>query len=500
MGKSKKYYRELFDNSEWSFEMLEEADKLCKMIVDRDLDINIYTNQYEIVTSEQLLDAMSLIGLPISYPHWSFGKNFSMQQTSYKRGQMGLSYEMIINSNPCISYNMEDNTTCLMLLVIAHAGMGHNHFFKNNYMFKEWTNADSIIDYMKFARDYILKCEESHGPEDVEEVLDMCHSLQDYGVDKFKKPTSLNPEEEKRRYLDNLEYERETYNPLFDNIPNKRGKFRPKNKLPKKPEENILYFLEKNANIPTWKKEIIRICRKVSQYFYPQAQTKVINEGFATFTHYYIVNTLYDEGYLSEGFMLEFIKHHTSVIAQQPYNSKYYSGLNPYTLGFNIFMDVKRICEDPTDEDKKYSPDLIGKDWKTVILDIVKNYRDDSFIHQFLSPKVIRDMKLFAIYDDFKDRDLQISGIHDELGYIKVREVLSKQYTRGRYIPNIQITDYNKRNDGALTLTHFKYDDIELDFLGTEEVMYNLYKLWDRPVYLISEDKDGKVDEIVSFD
>ena len=120
-SKSKDFYKKLFSKSEWDFDTLRYADELCEWVAFEDLGQNIYTNQYEVVTSEQLIDAMSLIGLPISYPHWSFGKNFMSQQTSYKRGRSGLSYEMIINSDPCISYNMEDNTTCFMLLVIAHA-------------------------------------------------------------------------------------------------------------------------------------------------------------------------------------------------------------------------------------------------------------------------------------------------------------------------------------------------------------------------------------------
>ena len=502
--KSKEYYKNLFDKSEWTFETLEAADELCEHFAKKYLDIDIYTNQYEVVSSEQLLDAMSLIGLPISYPHWSFGKNFSMQQSAYKRGQMGLSYEMIINSNPCISYNMEDNTTCLMLLVIAHAGMGHNHFFKNNYMFKQWTNADSIVDYMKFARDYILKCEEIYGPETVEEVLDDCHTIQDYGVDKYKKPKKLKPEEERKRFLDILEFERKDYDPLWETIPNYRKpkeKKKRRKKFPKQPEENLLYYIEKKAPlIPTWKREIIRICRKVSQYFYPQAQTKMINEGFATFTHYYLVNKLYDEGYLSEGFMLEFIKHHSSVITQPSYRSKYYSGLNPYTMGFNIFMDIKRICENPTEEDKQWMPHLIGKDWKEEILYAAANFRDDSFVSQYLSPKVIRDMRLFSVYDSDKQYRLEISSIHDDRGYKKIIEVLSNQYNRERYIPDIQITDYDKHGDRSLTLTHFSRNGVILDQDSAEDVTYSIYRLWGFPTFLISEDEEGYVDEIAQFE
>ena len=371
-------------------------------------------------------------------------------------------------------------------------------------MFKQWTQADTIVDYMKFARDYILKCEEIYGPDTVEDVLDACHSIQEYGVDKYKKPKKLTPEKEKKRYLEALEFEREDYDPLWETIPNYRKPRRKKKrakKFPKQPEENILYYIEKNAPLmPTWKREIVRICRKVSQYFYPQAQTKMINEGFATFTHYYLVNKLYDEGYLSEGFMLEFIKHHSAVVFQPTYRSKYYSGINPYTIGFNIFMDIKRICENPTEEDKQWMPHLIGKDWKKEVLYAAANFRDDSFVAQYLSPKVIRDMRLFSVHDDEKDFRLVISSIHDDRGYKKIIEVLSNQYNRERYAPDIQITDYDKHGDRSLTLTHFKRNGVALDELDAEDVSYNIHKLWGFPIHLISEDDDGFVDEIAQFD
>ena len=427
------------------------------------------------------------------------------QQTSYKRGRSGLSYEMIINSDPCISYNMEDNTTCLMLLVIAHAGMGHNHFFKNNYMFKQWTQADAIVDYMKFARDYILKCEEIYGMEEVEDILDACHAIQEYGVDKYKKPKKINAEKEKKRFLEALEFERKDHDPLWSTIPKKdkkrKKKYRRKGNPLKRNEENILYFLEKNSpNLPVWKREIIRICRKVSQYFYPQAQTKMINEGFATFTHYYIVNKLYDEGYLSDGFMLEFIKHHTSVITQPSYRSKFYSGINPYTMGFNIFMDIKRICENPTEEDEKYMPHLIGKDWRKEILYAAANFRDDSFVAQYLSPKVIRDMKLFSIEDHEARARLKVGAIHNERGYRNIIDNLSVQYNRERYVPDIQVTDYEHDRDRSLVLTHFTRRGIELSMEDIDEILYHIWKLWEYPVYLVSENEDGFVKELAEID
>ena len=490
--------------ADWSIEELQEWDeKICT--IGKALGLDWYPIDYEICDYKEMIGHMAYSGLPTHYRHWSYGKSFDRIQTEYNLGMSGLPYEMIINSDPCISYNMEDNTTCLMLLVIAHAGMGHNHFFKNNYMFKQWTQADAIVDYMKFARDYILKCEEIYGPESVEEVLDACHAITEYGVDKYKKPKKLSPEKEKKRYLEALEFEREDFDPLWTTVPGYKNKKRKKHKrskkFPKQPEENLLYYIEKNAPLlPTWKREIVRICRKISQYFYPQTQTKMINEGFATFTHYYIVNKLYDEGYLGDGFMLEFIKHHSAVIYQPSYRSKYYSGINPYTMGFNIFMDIKRICEDPTEEDKQWMPHLIGKDWRKEVLYAAANFRDDSFVAQYLSPKVIRDMKLFSINDDDRNSRLEISAIHDDVGYKKIIEVLSNSYNRERYVPDIQVTDFSKHGDRTLTLTHFKRNGKAIDELDAEEVTYSIHKLWEFPVHLISEDDKGYVDEIAQFD
>ena len=169
--KTKKQLKELFSKSDWDYDTIAYADEVTSKIGKEYLKLDIYPNQIEIVSSEQMIDAYSLIGLPISYNHWSFGMQYASTHQSYTKGKQGLAYEMVINSNPCISYNMEDNSTCLMVLVLAHAAQGHNHFFKNNYMFKQWTDADHIIDYMKFAKKYVSDCEGKYGLEDVEDVL-----------------------------------------------------------------------------------------------------------------------------------------------------------------------------------------------------------------------------------------------------------------------------------------------------------------------------------------
>lgn len=485
----KNYLKELFSKTSWNIETIEESDKIIEKIAKEYLGLNTYPNQFEIVTSEQMLDAYSLIGLPVSYNHWKFGKDFVINQNNYKKGRMGLAYELVINSNPCISYNMEDNTTCLTLLVLAHASYGHNHFFKNNYLFKQWTNADSIIDYMLFAKKYIAQCEEKYGYEAVELVLDACHALMNYGVDKYKKPKKIKPNEENDRLSKKLEDERVLLNEIWRTIPNHTHTANKKDKYPKQPEENILYFLEKNSPIlKEWQREIVRIVRKVAQYFYPQGQTKVINEGCATFVHYEIINKMYEEGYLSESFMMEFYHHHSNVIFQPDFDSKYYSGLNPYTLGFSIFSDLKRMALEPTEEDKLWFPEIAGnRNWQETFREIVENYKDESFIRQYLSPKVIRDLKLFEVDDRQSSNFYKISNIHNENGYKNIRKNLADNYNRARYVPEIQVFNVDVYGIRSLTLDYTSFNATALNYQHIEQLLDYVSYLWGFPVQIIQD-------------
>src|SRR5690606_32270880 len=267
----------------------------------------------------------------------------------------------------------------------------HNSFFKNNYLFRTWTDASSIIDYLVFARKFIRDCEERHGVEAVEAVLDACHALMDHGVDRYKRPYPISMEEEERRQLEREEHLQRQVNDLWRTIPPlAREQSAPEEvRFPAEPQENLLYFIEKNAPLmEPWQREIVRIVRKFSQYLYPQRQTKVMNEGWATFWHFTILQQLYKEGLVSDGLMMEFLQHHTNVIFQPPYDSPYYSGINPYTLGFAIFQDIRRICEAPTEEDRLWFPDMAGGDWLDAVHFAMENFKDESFILQYLSPKV----------------------------------------------------------------------------------------------------------------
>jgi len=407
---------------------------------------------------------------------------------------MGLAYEIVINSNPCIAYLMEENTMMMQALVIAHACYGHNSFFKGNYLFRTWTDADSIIDYMLFARNYIAKCEERHGIEAVERVLDSCHALMNYGVDRYKRPHPLSAEQEQRRQEEREDYLQQQVNDLWRTIPTSKAASKNRKQKPflDEPQENLLYFLEKKSPLlEPWQREIIRIVRKIAQYFYPQRQTQVMNEGWATFWHYTLLNELYDRGKVTDGFILEFLQSHTSVTYQPAFDSPHYSGINPYALGFGMMSDLRRICESPTDEDKRWFPDIAGSPWRETLQFAMRNFKDESFIQQFLSPKVIRDMKLFSVLDDDERSEIEIAAIHNDEGYRVVREQLAGQYNLGNREPNIQVVDIDMRGDRAMYLQHTQHNRRPLDD-HTPEVLKHLHRLWGFDVHLNSM-QDGQI-------
>lgn len=485
------------DSSEWTRELLEDYDQEISKIAS-DFKLDTYPNQIEIISAEQMMDAYSSVGMPLGYNHWSFGKQFLNVEKGYKRGHMGLAYELVINSNPCISYLMEENSLPMQALVIAHACYGHNSFFKNNYLFKTWTSPDSIVDYLLFAKNYVSECEEKYGAQEVEMTLDACHALMNQGVDRYKRPAQLSLQEEKIRQAKRSEYLQSLVNDLWRTVPviEKAPKVEGEKRFPPEPQENILYFLEKHAPLlEPWQRELLRIVRKMAQYFYPQRQTKVMNEGWATFWHYTLINELYSRGKVNDQFMMEVLHNHTNVIYQPEFDSPYFNGLNPYTLGFNIFCDLRRICEHPTKEDKAWFPDIAGSPWLETLDFAMRNFKDESFIAQFLSPKVIRDLKLFGLHDDDEREELEINAIHNEQGYQEIRELLSENYNLGSIDPDIQVYNVDLRGDRSLRLKYTQRNRRPLS-PNAEEVMKHLYYLWGFPVMLDTFMEDGSEKEL----
>jgi stage V sporulation protein R len=384
-------------------------------------------------------------------------------------------------------------------LVIAHACYGHNSYVKGNHLFRQWTDAEAILDYLVFARRYVMECEERHGADAVEEVLDACHALMPHGVDRYRRPAAPTLKAETERLRAREAHRERDFNDLWRTLPGKTADKRKgaDDRFPAEPQENILYFVEKHSpKLEPWQRELVRIVRKLAQYFDPQAQTKVMNEGWATFWHYTILNRLHEKGLVDDGFMLEFLKSHTNVIAQPAYDSKAYGGLNPYALGFALFCDLRRICEKPDAEDRAWFPDIAGGDWHKTLDFAMRNFKDESFIGQYMSPRLIRDFHLFAIADHEDERELVVDSIHDERGYKRVRTLLAQQHAQHIRVPDVQVIRYERNGDRSLTLRHHRRRGRPLPDAAAQ-VVAHLRRLWGFSVRLETWDGEAQVGDVV---
>ena len=451
----------LYSGTDWNFDTLRRCYDAIERVATDELGLDCYPNRIEVITSEQMLDVYTSHGMPLTYRHWSYGKRFLQHEHSYRRGYTSLAYEVVINSSPCISYLMEENTATMQALVIAHAAFGHNHFFRTNHLFRQWTEASAILDYLEFARSYIARCEDRHGIAAVERVLDAAHSLSRHGVHRHGGSRPVLRTEEKRE-RERQEHAERVYDDLWRTLP--PGKPAPgMDKATERrrrlglPEENLLYFLEKTSpRLEPWEREVVRIVRLIAQYFYPQPQVKLMNEGCATWVHQRIMTRLHETGQIDDAAFLE-VLHSTSNVVMQPGFDHPAGGpdFNPYALGHAMMTDIARICEAPTPEDRAWFPDLAGNgDPVGTLRRVWADYRDESFVLQYLSPKVIRDFRMFRLLDNTTEPTLLVDAIHDDEGYRAIRRSLARSYDPGLNDPDVQVKDVDLSGDRRLILEH----------------------------------------------
>lgn len=482
----------LFDGRDWDFQLVDRVYKAIDKIAIGEMGLDPYPSQIEVITSEQMLDAYASTGMPLFYHHWSFGKHYAYNESMYRKGFQGLAYEIVINSDPCVCYIMEENSATMQTLVIAHAAFGHSHFFKNNYVFQQWTDAEGITDYLAFAKKYIAECEDRYGAGAVERLIDSAHALQSAGIHRYPRKRRPDLRSEQERERQRREHGESLFNDLWRTVPKGEEKPRAVTDAARRrevlglPEENILYFLEKTApRLAPWQREVIRIVRQIAQYFYPQRQTKMMNEGCATYSHYTIMNRLHETGQISDGSFMEFLHSHSSVVMQPDYNDPRFSGINPYALGFAMCQDVERICNNPTHEDLEWFPDFAGRgDHYNVLKDVWGNFRDESVVLQFLSPALIRKLGLFQIVDDEAEEEIEVAAIHNERGYLDIRRALARQYDVSRIDPDIQVVDVDLAGDRRLRLKHHVVNGVQLDEEDAWRVLRHMANLWGYPVVM----------------
>lgn len=429
--------------------------------------LDFYPNEIEICTSRDIVGYMAYHGLLAHYPHWSFGKRYEFTQTMYDYGVMGLPYEMVINSNPCIAYLSENNSLLMQILTIAHACFGHNDFFKNNVFFSK-TRPELMVELSKARADRVRKYIEdpSIGPQRVEEIIDAAHALA-FQRSRNILAKKLTHKEQKDKKLEEFQKERGE----FYSLSKPKNVFPPNlDKIPLEPTENILSFLAGfSRNLKDWERDLMDIVDQETEYFLPQAETKIMNEGWASFWHYRILKELD----LSQGMHFEFLKAHSSVVC--PVVGK----INPYYLGYRIFEDIEKRWDNPSDEEKADYGRTGGRGLEK-IFQVRATDRDSSFLRQYLTRELIEDLNLVQL-SPHQDGHV-VSESADEDGWKKIKETLIENVGLNT-VPVIKIVDASLTGQNILMLEH-EYDGRELDQEYMFPTLKHLKRLWNGRIVL----------------
>ena len=447
----------LQDLLDWNKRIVEVVDSF---------GLDYFKQDFEICDYNQMLGFITYSGMPAHYPHWSYGKSYERQKTLYDLGISGLPYEMVINSDPCLAYLMRDNSLALQILTIAHV-YAHNDFFKNNRYFSD-TDPKTTIERFKTRADRIRSYVEdpSIGQEKVERILDAAHALQ----------FQINPNRMMKKHTRQQQQERIFQKSLppddpYQNIHQRQKYTLPDlNKIPLEPEQDLLSFIrDYHTGLTDWEKDLLTIVHEEAEYFLPQMETKIMNEGWASYWHYKILSTLD----LSDGLKMEFYVRHHQVLRPMP------GGLNPYHLGFKIFEDIVERYDNPSPEDRKeYSRS--GGEGISKIFQVRESERDASFLRTYLTEQLAHDIDLFV--HEKKGNDRVITEVADQGGFEKVKAELIRNVGSAR-LPTIKIIDADLGGKRTLVLQHY-FDGRELDLGYADKTLSYIGELWGGEVLL----------------
>jgi len=464
---------------QWTIQELRAWDsRICEQVEAFGLDC--FPQEFEVCNHEQMLGFMAYHGMPAHYPHWSFGKSYEKLKTLYDYGVSGLPYEMVINANPALAYLMSNNSLCLQILTISHV-YGHNDFFKNNYMYRD-TRPEQTLASAKLRADRVRNYIEdpSIGLQAVEEILDAAHGL----AMQTRRNTvirKLSAREQKEQALEAVQPKPDPYarihKPVEYQAPNLE-------RIPLQPEEDILPFIaEYNPYLAEWQRDLLHMVHAETQYFLPQLETKIMNEGWASYWHHTIMHSLD----LPDDLQLEFLIHHNQVIRPVP------GGINPYHLGFKIWQDIRRRYDQPSAAELKQlaDPDKSGLE---KLFEVRESDRDTSFLRRFLTRELMQELDMFEHVSDEGQR--RVSRLADEENWRAVRDTLLRN-TGMAAIPVIRIRDADYQKSRTLYLQH-EHDgrDLQPDYM--EHTLAHLYRLWGRRVVLSS--RQGEKEFHVAYD
>lgn len=464
-------------------ELERERVKICKVAKEQGLDF--FETIFELITYDQISQFAAYGGFPVRYPHWKFGMEYEHLSKSYEYGLSKI-YEMVINTDPCYAYLMEGNLLMDQKLVMAHV-YGHCDFFKNNIWFSK-TNR-KMMDQMANHATRIRRYIDRYGYETVEEFIDVCLSVENL-IDRYSVYTQtsiLKKEEQAPRENQGLLKVEKQYMQKYINPPDfveeqKRKAIeqaQQRVRYPQNPEKDILKFLIHNAPLEEWQQDVLSIIRDEAYYFAPQGMTKTMNEGWASYWHSHIMT----QHILNDSEIIDFADHHSGTMAMSP------NGYNPYKVGIELMRDIEdrwnkgrfgrewEQCDDIRERKNWDRKTGLGRE---KIFEVRKVCNDVTFIDEYLTEDFCVRNKMFVYKFNKKTNQFEI----DTKDFKAIKAMLLFRMTNFGQ-PIIRIEDANFENRGELLLTHLHEGiDMQPDFMS--ETLKNIFKLWKRPVNLVT--------------
>ena len=390
----------------------------------REEGLDCYEQHFDIVGYDDMLCYEAYLGMPSHYPHWVFGKAYERRRTFYRHNLAGLPYEMVINSDPCQAYLMRDNSLLLQILTMAHV-YGHNDFFKNNRLFRRDTTAAAAVAMFKAHANRVRKYAQDPaiGPQAVERVIDAAHALRTQ-VSRHGQPLVAGRREMKHEGA---------------------------RQVPDRLKGSLLAFLAERGPLADWERDVVSIVHDEALYFIPQMETKILNEGWASFWHYRLMRRLG----LPQSLYLEFLQRHNLIVSPHPYM------VNPYFLGFRMFSHLE----------KTYG--------LKALMDIRADERDQSFLRRYLTRELCEELQLYTYA--MEGYSIVIRDVADDKGWRAVRDALVRSAGLGD-VPTVRPAAVEK---GVLLLEH-DYDGRELEMSYAKETLKHVVELWRAPVELLT--------------
>ncbi len=464
----------------------------------REFGLRFYPTIFEMLSYDQMNEIAAYGGFPTRYPHWRFGMEYEQLAKSNEYGLSKI-YELVINNNPSIAYLLEGNSIVEQKLVMAHV-YAHVDFFTNNFAFATTNQGIDArtgepirkwIDTMANHGSIVRRWANRIGIEKVEEFFDNCLSLENLidpqkpyipekkqrGRDALDGELEEQPETVAKLRVDR-DYMEEFINPEEFVASQKKKAAAEKEKAKKYPEKrdrDVLGFLIDHAPLERWEREVLAIVRGEAYYFWPQMQTKIMNEGWATYWHSRIMTEKAADG--SE--IIDYADRCAGVLATSG------GQLNPYKLGVELYRHVEerwnrgqfgKEWEDCDDLAERRAWDLRLGQGRAKIFEIRAHYNDVTFIDEFLTPDFVAAQKLYSFGYNARNDRWEIESRQ----FKEVKEKLLFRLTNAGQ-PFIYVEDANFGNRGELLLWH-DHQGIDLRVDWAREVLASLVRVWKRPV------------------